>query len=175
MAKLRGISEKTLYVYNPLPQVTDHDLLIDSGLDMIMEPGKRSPFRAQWDYGAGHERETIYIEPGEFFAMRESDAKEFVSSANHTELGYVVVNTPNADDPEVKKAAITGLRKALAFYRDRGDKRIITMRKVHGLSEDEINEQRADYWCYFYSAAQARAIQHEIERLSKVPSKKAAQ
>ena len=72
----RGFTESSYVVCNPLPTLTDEEILKDAGLPKS-EPKPLSPFRLIFKYGSGAETETLALQPGDEMIFRESDAKTF--------------------------------------------------------------------------------------------------
>ena len=162
MAK-RGISEKVNHIYNPLPDVSDEEILERAGLDLI-EPAKRSQWICDWKYSAGQDGEWIHLGPGEFLMLRESEVRDFMRE--NREMGMVVVDDPT--DPEsVRKATLAGLTAALKFFRDRGKVRLLDVRKTHGFTQEEMEENKHDHWAYYYNQAKADIISDVLKDLRK--------
>jgi hypothetical protein len=162
--RIRGISEKVRYAFNPLPEITDAVLINKAGLDELMEPIRDSlpPFRITWLYGGGLEAEYVQLNPQEFLALRESEVEEFLRE--HQELGMVVVEDAH-DEEEVRLAAIKGLTKAATFYRDRGAKRLSEVRKNHGFSREEMEDRKYDHWAYYLNQTKAEVILELLKEL----------
>lgn len=173
--RTRGISEKIVYVYNPLPAVEEVRLLEAAGLAELFEPATESPFRFTWKYGTGLQGESVDIYPGEFLPLRESEATEFMQSSNVSDLGLCVVNTNNPDVPAVRKAAIKALQDAAKYYLEGGTKQLLQQKKRHSYSEAEMEDMRAQYYPYHLNKAKEAAIRARIVELQGTkPKPKAA-
>jgi hypothetical protein len=160
MARVRGISEKIVYAFNPLPDVSDASLYKAAKLPLI-EPAKISPFVVTWKYGGTLEDETVHLQPGDFLGLRESEGQEFLR--DKSEVGCVLVDDPT-DEEQVKEARRKGLIVAQKFYAERGHKRIFEWRKNHGVSKDEMEDHRYDLWVYYYNQAKADLIAKELKK-----------
>lgn len=169
---LRGFNEAIVFAYSPLPAVSDAEILKMAGLDGVFEPAKVSPFNFSWKHAAGHDAEVIELNPGDFIPMRESEARTFIQSGNNVELGLVIVKDKN-DTKEIRDASIKGLRAAIKFYRQHGKAKQMTMKKRHSLSDQELSEQRADYYPHFINEAKEKVCQAKLDELLK-PKVKAA-
>jgi hypothetical protein len=166
--RTRGISEKVFHIYNPLPDVDDQEILDRAGLE-LMEPAKKSQFTCHWQYSGGAEQEWIHLNPGEFLLLRESEVKEFMKE--NREHGMVVVDDPS--DPEsIKAASIKGLTAALKFFKDRGKVRLVDVRKTHGFTKEEMEENKHDHWAYYYNQAKADIIADVLKGLRAKPKAK---
>lgn len=166
MARIRGITEKTIYLINPLPEVGEAELLKEAGLDMI-EPKEQQPFEMHLQYSYGLEKEQMHLQPQQRLLLRESEGPELLASLQ--ELGAVVVSAEASDD-EVAKAHLRGLQTALKYWRDIGG-RLTSLRKDRGLSKEDMEEYRYDYWPYFLAAAKAKYIENEIKKLRRQPAR----
>lgn len=174
MNRSRGISEKIVYVYSPLPTVGEAPLLEAAGLAELFEPSVESPFRFTWTYGTGLVRESVDIFPGEFLPLRESEATEFMNSGNVGDLGLCVVPINNPDAPAVRKIAIKALQDAAKFYLEGGTKQLLQQKKRHSYSEAEMEDMRATYYAYHLNKAKEAAIRARIVELQQKPKPKAA-
>lgn len=173
MIRARGISEKIVYAYNPLPNVKDQELLDMAGLSELFTAATRSPFAFTWKYSSGLTGETIELLPGDFIPLRSSEAREFLQSTNAQELGMCVVETATLDDKRTRELAIAALQKALTFYHEGGTKQLINQRKRHSYSEAEMAEQRGFYHPYYLNQAKEQVVRARIAEL-KAPRKAAA-
>ena len=172
--RARGISEKVVFAYNPLPDVGEDELFKADRLNELFEPGIVSPFSFTWKYGGGLQQETVHLRPGDFLPLRESEAAEFIQSTNATELGLVVLPDQNITTPKNRKLILAALMNAAKFYNQHGAAQIMKQRKVHNYTEEDIFDLRAQYHSYFINKAKELAIRAEIERLRKPGSAKAA-
>lgn len=165
----RGLREPIVYLYNPLPKTTEEALLEDAGLELI-EPSGRDPFEVEWTYGTGFERETIRIPAGEFFPLRQSEAKEALRQLK--ELGVVQVHTDDSEDPDVRIEAATGLKRAASYWSERGYRRVADFRKAKGIGKEELEEYTYDLWPYFLGEAKAKAARKALDELRRSNVKK---
>lgn len=169
---IRGIQEPVVYVHNPMPSVTDKEIAERAELDLMDFSEKKTPFDWHWTYNAGLDQEHIDVLPGDFYALRKSEAELFLRQ--FAELGAVLVDDPH-DEAQVKKSAMKGLKKAHTFWSDRGNKRIIDFRKTHGIGREEMTDYTYDLWVYYRNQAIADRIQEEIREIEKSPKRSAAQ
>lgn len=159
MIRSRGISEKIVYVYNPLPDISETELFERNGLDDVLEPSHNvKPFNMTWQYGTGNEREVVQIDPGDFLALRESEAKEFLNGSNYADMGMCVVENTNLNDPETKRTATAALKKAANFYYDRGTRQLGNQRKRHNYTEQDMKDMRPQLHAYFINQAKEAEI-----------------
>jgi hypothetical protein len=159
----RGISEGILYVYNPLPKVTEDTLLDAAGLTGLFQGSRRSPFEWIWKYGSGLQTETVEIKPGEFLPLRESEATEFERASNALEMGLCIVRVNDPAHAETKKQAVLALNRAIRFYHDGGQKQLIDQRKRHAYSEADMEEQKSRFYAYFLNRAKELAIREHLK------------
>jgi hypothetical protein len=164
----KGISEKIQYVHNPLPNVTEEDLLAKTDLDLI-RASTRPFFEFRWKYGAGLENEFVVVSPGEFLPLRASEARDFLRE--FSEMGGVIVEDKD-DADAVRKATDKGLQAAFKFWSDRGSKRVAEYRKRHGISKDDLEDHMYDLWVYFRNQAAADLVKATISELRKSAFKK---
>jgi len=163
----RGISEKLVYIYNPLPAVSEKDLIDQTDLEML-EASEKNFFQFRWKYGAADEYEFVIVEPKEMLALRQSEAPEFMRE--FAELGAVVLEDPS-DELEVARIALNGLRKAQKYWADRGTKRVMEYRKTHGIGRDELEDHKYDLWVYFRNQAAADAVEAEMKAVRSAAAK----
>lgn len=164
MPRRRGISEKSFYAFNPLPAITDAEVLKRAGLSDLMEPAKPLPFYVTWKYGGTLETETVRLPPQEMFVLRESECKEF--AREFTEMGMVILEDP-ADADEVKAKTIAGLQKAQVYWNRTGAKRLIAIRKTHSYSKEDMEDLRGDHWSYHANQAKADIISDTLKSIRK--------
>lgn len=161
-----SIVQRIVYAHNPLPNVSEAELLKDAGLDMI-EASRISPFTFRWNYGGEH----IFLEAGENIPLRESEAALF--RLEFEDHGGVVLEDAQ-DDAEVRRVSIEGLRRAQKRYKAGGAVLVLEYRKRHGITKEEAEERKHDLWAYHLCEAKANACEREIKRLSTpVPSSSA--
>lgn len=167
MIRSRGISEKIVYIYNPLPDMTETELFEKHGLDDVLEPAYNvKPFDEMWQYGTGNERETVQINPGDFLALRESEAKEFLNGSNFGDRGLCVVEEANPNAPETRRAATAALKKAADFYYRCGRKQIMVQKKKNNYTESDLKDMRNQLHAFFINQAK----EAEIRALISEPS-----
>lgn len=159
---LRGLREKITYVHNPLPPVTDAELLRRAGLDYIPAAEATNKFSWYWQYDSGVNHEFIRLHPGDFVALREKEAKGFL--AEFAEQGAVTVEDPE-DVAEVTAAKLKGLTASRKFWIERGTKRAMNYRKVHGIGLEELKEMKGDHWPWYQNEEAARVCDEESQRL----------
>jgi hypothetical protein len=164
----RGISEKSVFVYNPLPTTSDAELLVAAGIDELTQPAHRSPFMLEWQYSAGLEYEYIELKPGERRVLRESDATEWLRELE--EQGGVVHDL-DATPEQIRALSIAALQKAAKFFSERGSRRLPEVRKKLGMTSDEMEEAKYEHWAYHLNGAKERAI---IDHLKTLRSEVAA-
>lgn len=159
---LRGLREKVVYAHNPLPAVTDRELLDRAGLDIVDGPDKTQLFTWIWVYDVGENYERVKLAPGDFVAMRENEGRAFLTRL--AEQGGVVIEDP--DDPaEVKAAKLKGLAAARGFWVDRGTKLARDYRKRHGIGQEELEEMKFDLWPFYRNQVAADVCEEEMKRL----------
>lgn len=166
MARKRGISEKSFYAFNPLPAITDADVLARAGLDELMTAVAPLPFHFSWKYGGTNETEIVQYPPQEMSLLRQSECADFVK--RFAEEGLVILEDPN-DTKEVKTKTIEGLVKALAFWTSRGKKKLVELRKLHGYSREDMEDYRYDHWVYYANQAKADFISDSLKVLRAPP------
>ena len=164
MARKRGLSEKSFYAFNPLPAITDADVLKRAGLDELMTPVRVAPFHVSWKYGGVNETEIVQIPPQEMFLLRESECKDFTK--RFAEEGMVLLEDPN-DAKEVRLKSISGLQRALTFWSERGKKKLVELRKLHGYSREDMDDYRFDHWVYYANQAKADFISDALKVLKR--------
>lgn len=152
----RGLSETIVWAYNPLPPVTEAELLLAAELESIVPDDARLPFAMDWQFAGGLEREDVTINPGEFLALRESESTEIEREL--AEKGLVIVRD-RENRGEVLAAAARGLRTAATFWRERGATKLSDYRKRHGASEQEMQDRKYELWAYHMNAAKAAAVE----------------
>lgn len=164
MARRRGLSEKSYYAFNPLPPTTDADLLERAGLD-LMDPVSPLPFAVSWKYGGTLESEVVRIPPGDMIMLRgEIEVKDFAKA--WTEQGMVILENPQ-DLKEVRAKTIAGLQKAVQFWAQRGAKKLVELRKLHGYSKEDMDDYKHDHWVYHINQAKADILAELLRELRK--------
>jgi hypothetical protein len=154
MAKL---NEKIVYIHNPLPDLQDKEIIEKA--DIEIEASIRPPFDIHWNYAFGNDLEVVRLSVGEYMPLRQSEAAMFLRQFK--EIGMVIVEDIN-DADELKKKTLEGLQTAQKFYADRGNKRLIELRKTHGLGKDEMEDYKYEHWVYYYNQAKADLIGDHI-------------
>jgi len=169
MAQRRGLREKILYAHNPLPNISDSELLEKAGLDLMEGATRPILFTWSWKYSAGLEFESLRLKPGEFAPLRENEAKDFM--VEFREQGGVLAPNEDVNDPATRKLVIEGLTRAHTFYANRGaNKRVPEWRKVHGLSKEEALESKYEVWTFYRNQAAADVIAERIQKLRAAPA-----
>jgi hypothetical protein len=159
MAK-RGFSEKNYCGANPLPDISDAEILERAGLD-VMEPKDMGPFTLDWKYAPGPDREFARLKPGDYLILRESERQMFLTEL--ADLGAVVY--PHGADPFVKATAeLKGLRRAMEHFGRQGNTRLIELRKTHGLTKEEMDDYKYDHWAYYYNQARADVLKEAVTK-----------
>jgi hypothetical protein len=160
-----GMTEKTFCIYNPLPAVTEEELFEAAGMNEgMVRIAERSPFMLEWRYSGGREREYIDLKPGESKQIRKVGAEMFVKA--NADQGAIMF-APGTPRDEVLRLSIAAVQKAIKFWHDRGAPRIAEYRKVHGLSKEELEDQKYDIWPYYLNAARAKALEAHLKDLRK--------
>lgn len=151
-------------MFNPLPNVTDAEVLERAKLDMIEPREAKMPFALEWTHGGGLEKEYMRLNPGERHIMRDSDAALLVR-----ELGEqgVISHPLNASVEEVKRLVLQALQRAQQFWSFRGGQRLTEFRKKSGLGKDEIEDHRYDLYAFHYNQALADILADKIAELRK--------
>ena len=170
MPKL-GLREKIQYIHNPLPAVTDAEVLERAGLEGVV-PGNRLPLLRTWQYSTNEEREVLHFAPLSFTPLRAGHEISAVMRSQR-ELGLVVVDNPD-DEDEVRQRALEGLAIAQRFYRDNGLGKVRRMMREANRGASETDEYKYDYWPYHYNEALSKFIAERINELRSSPSKKKA-
>lgn len=173
MLRSRGISERVVYAYNPLPAVSEAKLLEAAKLDDLIAPSKQSPFRFTWKYGSGLTMESVDLLPGDFLALRESEARELMNSTNAAELGICIVPVNDVTNADTRKLVIAALAKAAQFYFDRGRKQLMNLRKKHAYTEQDMDDVRHQFHPYVLNQAKEQVIRQYLETLKAKPGKAA--
>lgn len=164
MARRRGLSEKSYYAFNPLPPTTDADLLERAGLD-LMDPVSPLPFAVSWKYGGTLESEVVRIPPGDMVMLRGGiEVRDFEKA--WSEFGLVVLENPQ-DLKEVRAKTIAGLQKAVQFWSQRGAKKLVELRKLHGYSKEDMEDYKHDHWIYYINQAKADVLAELLRELRK--------
>ena len=169
----RGISEKVLYAYNPLPNVSEADLFELDDLGEFFEPSSRSPFEFTWKYGSGLELETVHLVPGEMLPLRESEATEFMRATNAHELGLCILDSADPNTASNRKAVREALLAAAKYYQSRGATQLLKQKKVHNYTDADMRDMRATLHAYYLNKAKEKAIRDHIAELRKAPRKAA--
>jgi hypothetical protein len=162
----RGITEKSLYVLNPLPPITDAEVLEKAKLDDLSVPRNTTPLTRTWQYSGGFEKEVIVLRPGERQAMRESDASACIAEIGEQGL---VTHELDATPEQIEAAVVAGVKKAITFYTDRGAKRLKALRKIHSQTQAELEEDRHQHWSFYYNQALAELLRAYLAQLTKKP------
>lgn len=165
----RGLSQRIVWAYNPLPDVKDEEVLARAGMD-IATPSVESPFRLHWQYSGGLEREDIFLNPGEAHPLRESESREIYRDM-YT-MGLVLLERNDAE--ERREKTLEGLRRALTYWRDRGAVKIQDFRKLHGIGEAETQDHKYELlYPAFIAKAKTEIIEETIRALTAPPARPA--
>lgn len=162
----RGISEKRIYAYNPLPMVTEAELCERAGL-MIRADADRSFFDFKWRWGTGIDKEWIFIRVGdEPIELRESESRSL--QRDLSEMGVVLLETPvthknHAEECHAK--SLDGLRRAYDYWHNIGEKRIAKTMMKAGITRDQLDTFKQSEWIHFRNAEAAKEVMKEMERL----------
>lgn len=165
----RGITEKSVTVLNSLPPIDDATVLERAGLADVAEAGKLTPLHIDWQYSGGLEREFIRLLPGESQILRESDAQAIMRECAERGL---VTHPVGASEDVVLKARVEGMKRAITFYADRGLKRVQALRKKHGLTKEEVEENKYDYWSFYYNQAVADLLREHLNEIAPNAAKR---
>ena len=153
----RGISEKVVYAHNPLPKASREDLLALADLPLL-ETGDDIEFTVKFQYGTGLDREDVVLEPGCFFQLRETEAGAVAHAL--ADVGVVMMTEAQRNDPkEVARLQKIGLRRALTFWRERGQVKIDAYRRRHSIDRNEMDEHRYTIWPYYVADVKRRMIE----------------
>jgi hypothetical protein len=159
----RGISEESVLVLNPLPNIDDADVLERAGLLDTAEAATLKPLCIDWQYSAGIEREFIRLQPGDTKVLRRSDATAMMHEK--AEMGLCMIEMKSTDE-QLKTATIGGLKRAMTFYTERGNKRLQNIRKRFGLTREEMEENKHEHWTFYYNQAIADILREELNKLA---------
>lgn len=161
-SKKRGLSEKTYYAFNPLPDMTDREILDSIGMEDVRGAEKFSCFEMNWQWSTGLERERLRIKPGHKALLRETEAKQWMKEFR--EQGGVLLEV-EAKPAEIRKATVDGLERAARFYRERGEIRVIEFAKTQGLGTGELDRYKYSLWVYYLNEAKANILFEEAKKL----------
>jgi hypothetical protein len=159
----RGFSEKTFRGANPLPPVTDAEVLKKAGLDML-DAARKAPFDLDWSYAPGPDHEYVVLHPGDHLVLRESETKDFLYLLG--DLGCAIYPT-DCDAVARAEGELAGLKRAHGHYARQGKPRLIELRKTHGLTQEEMEDYRYDHWAYYYNQARADILEEAIKEKNK--------
>jgi hypothetical protein len=158
------IGGKIKYAINPLPDVSDSEILKKAGLTK-RKPSKHHPFEFSWLVGSGHDKQTFHITPdSEPLALR-GDAEWRVFDRQWREWGGVLVNEDDSDEVVANKT-FDGLRRAYEAWTKIGQVRVDEYQITHGLTDEQIERQRDQIWRYYYNQALADVISDRMEELN---------
>lgn len=181
---MRGFSERTLTVLNPLPNttwrqlldkvrevagITERELFLE---DLPGHKGPKLPFSHTWTYGGGAEEgaEAIVLAPGQRFGLRETEVRVFNGDASNKERGMAVIEN-FADKEEVNRKSIEALQRALEFYRIRGRVALNDVRRRSEVTEDQIKANLHFYLAYFINEARYQIV---LDRVQELKTKRAS-
>jgi len=149
------MTEDTFVLFNPLPDISERELFKRAGLENVDINEHGVPFR----FRTVLDGEFVGIDPGGKIVIRESEVALIKGRA--TEVGLGIVPSDASDDvvnTETKRA----LRTAFLFYSSRGKRRLQQLRKTHGLTAEEMDERRDEYWAYHVNGAKADFISEAL-------------
>lgn len=155
------MSEKAVYVHNPLPALTDAEILAKAGLDDTATPHHISPVYIDWKYSFGEESDYIRLQPGDRHPMQAEFAREMMREKGEQGL---VTYPLDADAATVQKACLEGVKRAITFWADRGTKRLTTIRKIHNLDRQAMEDSKHDHWSFYYAQATSDLLRESITR-----------
>ena len=160
----RGITESTVYVHNPLPPLSDAEILAKSGLDDTATAASLLPLHMDWQYSFGPESEFIRLMPGDRVALRASDANSMLAELREKGL----VSYPlDADEAAIKKAVEAGIKAAIVFFSDRGAKRLTALRKIHNHDRQAMEDNKHENWSFYYAQAVSDLLREHLKVASK--------
>lgn len=163
MARL-GISDKSFFAFNPLPDVTDAEVLERAGLTDLVQESRVRPFHIAWNYGFGPDGEVVRLKPGDKVVLRKSEADMFAHQ--YADEGMVLLE--DASDPEhVRQKSIEGVERAIRFYNLRGRRRLVEIRKNLQYSKEDMEDSKADHWVYYANEAKADILRDYLKQLRK--------
>jgi hypothetical protein len=165
-ADRRGITEKSVYVHNPLPPIEDAEILAKAGLDDTAIPADLKPLVRDWTYGSGLTQEFLRLQPGERVIMRESDGNVCLKELK--EQG-VVIYAIDATPEQVKAACADGIRQAIVFYADRGNKRLTTLRKIHNYDRQAMEDNKHENWSFYYNQSLSEMLRAYLTKFLAPP------
>lgn len=167
---LGRLNEPVFYVCNPCPETTNRQITDAADLELAVTNDEPA-FRFVWSYSSGVEKQTLILDPGCRIALRESEVRQLGQQMK--EVGIVAV-PDTATEAEEKAIFAKGLDIAIKFWKDRGNKRLLTVRKNLGLSKDDMEDYRYEHHCYYTNEAKGEACIAELRRLRKPAPKRAA-
>jgi hypothetical protein len=163
----RGFSEKNYRGANPLPEVTDAQVLKRAGLDMT-EPKDMSPFVLDWIFAPGPDREFVRLNPGDHVVLRQSECPMF--REEFKDIGGAVYAV-DATDLEVAEEEAKAIDRAMKHYARQGNVRLVDIRKKHGLTREEMEDFKYDHWAYYYNQARADILKEALKEQRELIAK----
>lgn len=163
MAEKRGFSEPTYHGVNPLPAVTDDEVLTKAGLDLTTR-ARRLPFTIDWKHDFGENYEFIRLEPGDSVILRQSEIQGFKDMVG--ELGVAVFRI-GCSPVEKAEAELEALRIAMNKYTEQGRVRLTAIKKTHGFSDQDMEDHKYDHWAYYYNQAKADILRDAVKAKQK--------
>lgn len=163
---MRHFSDKIVYGYNPLPDVTDEEIVKRAGV-RIRTVENVHPFNFNWVLQGAEpgERESVDMIPGiSPYVPLRGEAEKNMFIRKWGPKGGVIIDDP-ADKEEVKKAALQGLMKAEKFYRDRGQIRADDYQNRHALADTMMERRKGELWAWYYNEACADIIGEHADSL----------
>jgi len=152
------VGEAIRYAYNPLPEISDKDVLDRAELRRPARDIKPTEFR--WKMWIDNDQRFFLLKPGDSIPLRGVEGEVFLKEFG--DRGGVLLDNPT-DDDEVQEAKVTALSKAAQFYQDRGLTRVDDYQNRHGLDGSQIERRKhGDLWQYFYNQALADIFMDEL-------------
>ncbi|MGH9557007.1 MAG: hypothetical protein ACRD2Y_14405, partial [Terriglobales bacterium] len=121
------------------------------------------PLVRDWSYGSGLTQECLRLQPsGEPVIMRASDAEVCLKELR--EQG-VISYAIDATEAQIAAAVKAGLQQAIVFYADRGNKRLTTLRKIHNLDRQAMQDNFHEHWTFHYNEALSQMLREHLKTL----------
>lgn len=158
----RGISQKQVLVFNPMPKVSEAELMKRAGLPEVPGKGRGSWFDINHRFDTCEDKEWHIFRSGEGTWLRDPiDVRPLMRE--RSDRGLVILEGEN--DPNRREKTITALRREYAFWNERGQKKITKIQHRAAISPEQFQHFRAELWTNYRNAEAAKAILAEIERL----------
>lgn len=158
------LEDKILYAINPLPEVSDKDVIRRAKLRR--RPQRFSPFEFRWRVGQGGILRSYVLNPGESpLALRGKEEQEAFLRI-WEDCGGVLVEDPN-DADELRQARIDGLLRARQRWIPVGQEAADNYQIRHRLTDEQLSRQRDQLWRWFYNEALIHFIDLELAKLDE--------